>query len=1078
MSGGAPQGRFYADLHIHSKYSRATSKDCDLEHLAYWGLRKGITVVGTGDFTHPAWRAELREKLVPAEPGLFRLRDDIERAVRREPGVAAAPDVPIRFMLSVEISNIYKRHDKTRKIHNLVYAASLDTADRIAERLETIGNIRSDGRPILGLDSRDLLEITLEAGEDAYLVPAHIWTPWFAMFGSKSGFDTVEACFGDLTRHIFAIETGLSSDPAMNWRLSQLDRYRLVSNSDAHSPPKLGREANAFTTALDYFAMRRALETGEGFAGTVEFFPEEGKYHLDGHRKCEVRLTPEETRALEGRCPVCGKPLTVGTMSRVSELADRPDGFELAEGDPYRSFVPLPEVISEIVGAGPGSKRVAKDYERLLSAVGPELYILERAPVEDVRKASSEIVAEAIRRMRSGEVIREAGFDGEYGVVRMFTREELARRTCVDMLFGVEWTMPQLKPETPRAGASGQAAAESGPAPEPAPVRASAPAVATPALAPELRVEDVSRGMLGGLDPDQAAAARVTEGSLLIVAGPGTGKTRTLTRRIAHLIRDCGAAAESCLAITFTRRAAEELRERLASLLLAGSAAAGSLPVRVHTFHGLCLELLREALREDGQGDGARRLLGLTPAFRVAHEWEQLAAIMEGMNLEAGPARRLLRGISRLKRTRARAEPGSELEQARAAYERHMRAQDWVDCDDLVALATQLLAADEELRARLQRRYRYVSVDEYQDVDELQYRLIRQLAPPGSNLCVIGDPDQAIYGFRGADVGFFLRFRDDYPGAREVQLTRNYRSGRCIVDASMQVIARASLVAGRVLSSQQDHERRLVVHEAPSAAAEAEFVVHTIERLIGGYSFFSVDSGRVSSGAASTYGFSDFAILYRSSAQLAPLEEALTRSGIPYQRRSHNRLGDRPGVQELVLALTRAPTPTGGRDGLCALAALEAIAADEPAHEPTLELLRPLASRCATVDDLLTEIAMGAECEVWDPRAARVSLLTLHASKGLEFPVVFLVGCEDGVVPLRFGGDRSGDDEERRLFFVGMTRAEQRLLLTRATKRLWRGAVREQSASPFTRDIDEGMVERPELAPRPKRVENPQLTLF
>ncbi|MCA9717948.1 MAG: AAA family ATPase, partial [Myxococcales bacterium] len=271
--------RFYADLHIHSKYSRATSKDCDLERFAYWGLRKGIAVVGTGDFTHPAWREELREKLVPAEPGLFRLRDDIERAVRARPGIAATPDAPLRFMLSVEISNIYKRHGQTRKIHNLVYAPSLDAADRIAQRLETIGNVRSDGRPILGLDSHDLLEIVLEADDAAYLVPAHIWTPWFAMFGSKSGFDTVEACFGDLTKHIFAIETGLSSDPAMNWRLSQLDRYRLVSNSDAHSPPKLGREANAFTTALDYFAMRRALETGEGFAGTVEFFPEEGKYH-------------------------------------------------------------------------------------------------------------------------------------------------------------------------------------------------------------------------------------------------------------------------------------------------------------------------------------------------------------------------------------------------------------------------------------------------------------------------------------------------------------------------------------------------------------------------------------------------------------------------------------------------------------------------------------------------------------------------------------------------------------------------------------------------------------------------------
>src|SRR5882724_6796534 len=304
--------RFYADLHVHSKYSRATSRDLDLEHLAHWAARKGIGVVGTGDFCHPAWAAELKEKLVPAEGGLFRLRDDIEQAVAAT--LPAACRTPVRFMLEVEISTIYKKADKTRKIHHLIYAPDFATVDRISARLGKIGNIKSDGRPILGLDSRDLLEITLEGGPDAYLVPAHIWTPWFAALGSQSGFDSVAECYGDLTEHIFAVETGLSSDPAMNWRLSMLDRYRLVSNSDAHSPGKLGREATTFDCDQNYFSIRRALETGEGFVGTVEFFPEEGKYHLDGHRKCDVRLDPKETQEKGGRCPVCGQPVTVGVL--------------------------------------------------------------------------------------------------------------------------------------------------------------------------------------------------------------------------------------------------------------------------------------------------------------------------------------------------------------------------------------------------------------------------------------------------------------------------------------------------------------------------------------------------------------------------------------------------------------------------------------------------------------------------------------------------------------------------------------------------------------------------------------------
>jgi DNA helicase-2/ATP-dependent DNA helicase PcrA len=370
----------YADLHVHSRFSRATSRDCDLEHLAFWAGKKGISVVGTGDFTHPGWFEEIQSKLAPAEPGLYRLRPEVEKEVAERLGRAAPNHV--RFMLQVEISTIYKKDGRTRKVHHLVYAPEIEHARRLSQSLARIGNIASDGRPILGLDSRNLLEIVLESGEGCYLVPAHIWTPWFAVLGSQSGFDSIEHCYGDLSGEVFALETGLSSDPAMNWRLSALDRYALVSNSDAHSPPKLGREACAFDTEPDYFAMRRALQTGEGYCGTVEFFPEEGKYHFDGHRKCGVCWPPEETRRHGGKCPVCGKPVTVGVMYRVCELADRTEAAAAApqRAAPFRSLIPLEEILAEVHGVGAQSNTVQRKYEELIAQLGPELFILDSVP--------------------------------------------------------------------------------------------------------------------------------------------------------------------------------------------------------------------------------------------------------------------------------------------------------------------------------------------------------------------------------------------------------------------------------------------------------------------------------------------------------------------------------------------------------------------------------------------------------------------------------------------------------------------------------------------------------------------------
>ncbi len=341
---------FHADLHIHSKFSRACSKDCDIPHLAAGALRKGISVLGTGDFTHPAWADELKGSLVPAEAGLLRLRPDLERDLRRH--VPPACEQPVRFMLSVEISTIYRRDERTRKVHHLIYAPTFEAADRITASLAKIGNLASDGRPILGLDSRDLLEITLEAGPGCYLVPAHIWTPWFAVLGSRSGFDAVADCYGDLAGEIFAVETGRSSDPRMNWMCSSLDAYRLVSNSDAHSPPALGREATTFRGRDGLLLDREALRAGDGLAVTIEFYPEEGKYHLDGHRKCGITFEHGQTRARDGACPECHKPLTVGVPHRAAELADRPDGFRPEGAADFNNLVPLAEIISEILSWG------------------------------------------------------------------------------------------------------------------------------------------------------------------------------------------------------------------------------------------------------------------------------------------------------------------------------------------------------------------------------------------------------------------------------------------------------------------------------------------------------------------------------------------------------------------------------------------------------------------------------------------------------------------------------------------------------------------------------------------------------
>ena len=411
---------FYADLHIHSRYARATSRDCDLPHLDLWARKKGIGLVGPGDFTHPVWRRELWEQLTPAEEGVYQLKEEF-RLPWEGPGESP------RFLVTGEISSIYRQGGKTRKVHNLLLLPSLEAAEKLSRRLELVGNLHSDGRPILGLSSHDLLEITLEVCPQAMCIPAHIWTPHFSLLGAFSGFDSVEECFGDLTSYIHAVETGLSSDPPMNWNVPLLDGMQLVSHSDAHSPQKLGREANLLETGFSYPEVKAALETGEGLWGTVEFFPEEGKYHLDGHRACGVRLSPQETRALQGKCPVCGKRLTVGVEHRVEDLACRQPGSSRENRKPFAKLVPLATVLSTCLGRGEQTKTVQAAYERLLSQLGTEFSILREAPVETIAAVAGEPVARGISLLRQGKAAWQPGFDGVYGTLSLEPEEPLPR---------------------------------------------------------------------------------------------------------------------------------------------------------------------------------------------------------------------------------------------------------------------------------------------------------------------------------------------------------------------------------------------------------------------------------------------------------------------------------------------------------------------------------------------------------------------------------------------------------------------------------------------------------------------------
>lgn len=950
---------YYTDLHIHSKYSRATSKSCNLEELALWAKKKGLSLISTGDFTHPAWFNEIKDKLVPAGEGVYRLRPDIEKELQ-------LGENPVKFLLSVEISTIYKKGDKTRKVHHVVFVPNIETAHVFREKLGAIGNIKSDGRPILGLDSRNLLETVLESGENSFIIPAHIWTPWFSVLGSKSGFDSIEECYEDLSEHIFAVETGLSSDPQMNWHVSKLDKYRLVSNSDAHSPSKLAREATVFNHNPDYYSLMHALKTGEGYVGTVEFFPEEGKYHEDGHRKCNVCLTPEETKNLNGICPVCGKPVTIGVSYRVNELSDRKEIITppATAGEVF-SLVPLQEIISEIMQVGPQSKSAVCEYERLVYRFGSELAILQDIPTDEISKAST-LLGEGISRLREGKVIKHAGYDGEYGVIRLFEDNELVKKNFVNLKLDIDIPQDDVKTLPEKSAINIIANTNSN----------------------DCEKVNEEKHVKHGLDEFQQSAVVNEKNQLLIVAGPGSGKTTVLTQRIVHLINDKNIAPQNCLAITFTRKAAQEMRERLAKFLNGNAKS-----VNIHTFHSLCFSILKENYEK----------AGLSKDFIVMSEQEKSLCKDEII-----------------------------LEKA-------------LGFDDLILLSVKLLSEDEIILNIYRNRFKYTFVDEYQDIDENQYKLIRLLVPDNGNIFVIGDPNQAIYGFRGGDAKFFNNFTEDYPDAQIINLKNNYRSTNSIVDASNQMINSFNIVS----MYDKSHEK-ITIHTAPTDKAEAEFVASTIESLIGGHSFFSLDSQR-SEGDECNYSFSDFAILYRTSSQLPPIIEAIKRTGMPYVNLSNDLLCEKKPIRNFLNNLNDNEMVS------------EQIKSsyNELAKEVDEYILKYLLNLAANHNDkngFIHEISFLTEADTLDKRSDRITLMTLHSAKGLEFKCVFIVGLENDILPLYRAKEPDEVEEERRLLYVGMTRAKERLFLTHANRRKWLGTYKNLPVSPFLEKIKDELL--------------------
>lgn len=1057
---------YIADLHIHSRFSMATSRQLTIPHLAGWAMCKGINVLGTGDFTHPAWQAELEENLIfDEESGLYRMKG----APDMPAGQGKIQAEPPLFCLQTEISSIYKRGGKSRRVHNLVFFKRLEDVKNFSKKLAQIGNIESDGRPILGLDSRDLLELVLETSDTGVCIPAHIWTPWFSLFGSKSGFDAIEECFGDLTDHIFALETGLSSDPAMNRLVSALDKYALVSNSDAHSGANLGREANLFAGSPSYdglfSSLRRAAKREpvagreEYFCGTLEIYPEEGKYHLDGHRNCHVVMTPEESAAHGNICPVCGKPLTIGVLHRVWELADRKKQPVLANEPEVFPIIPLAAVFAQLGGVSSQSKAARTLYSRCLEGLGSELAVLAQLPVEQIKEYDS-FLAEAVRRIRTGELGLKGGYDGEFGTIELFSQEEMKeiapayaalcgrkRRSSAQVLPVQKEKAASAAPLDAKKGTKGEDRTDRG--------RKHAPTGSFLEERERLRKKSDADSSCIRLSEEQEKACAHAGDPLLVLAGPGSGKTRVLTERMVRLLEK-GTDPSSVIALTFSRKAAQEMEERVQSRL-----PAVSLPF-CGTFHAFAWKIIKKAhpdavLLSDQQSSALLE-----------------KAMSETMPMTGKSERRRLADCFWLRREQCLQGGENPAEMAVAERYAALKKEGGQHVFDFTDLLEQFTASLEAKAISLS--YEHVLVDEVQDLSLLQLRMLKALLPQdGTGFFGIGDPEQAVYAFRGAARDIAAQLAEIWPGLRVQGLTMSYRSSQKVLDA-------AGYAAGHAVGTDRPHMKaartlsaELTGYEAPDKGLEERGVANQIAHLLPKTSHTLLDEQEGSHGHALEGALlpSDIAVLVRLKAQIPSLARALSRRGIPVQmpsmalfwqdetmERILGWLGMQLGKGHLSFGLAPyagVQKNTVSPAELVPLIVKEKLADMSFFQSDAWAMLVKAYAQAGSWEQLFQDILWQKEVDCLQSKAQSVRILTMHAAKGLEFRAVFIPGFNDGIMPLdrmllKGGGPGISPDEEaeeRRLLYVAMTRASEAVFVSWSAKRHLYGRELELKPSRF-----------------------------
>ncbi len=1028
--------KFIADFHIHSHYSLATSKNLVPDQLDYWAKLKGVDVIATGDCIHPGWLSELKKKLSENGTGLLSLKPEFSLQ-NTSPNLFLPKKLQkeTSFILTTEISSIYKKNGKVRKVHNLCVFPNFAAAEKFQKRLDKIGNIRSDGRPILGLDSKNLLEILLETDDKAFLIPAHIWTPWFSVLGSKSGFDSIDECYEDLTQHIFALETGLSSDPPMNRVCSFLDKFNLVSNSDAHSPEKIGREANIFDCEKTFSGIYDALKFDKGFVGTIEFFPQEGKYHYDGHRKCNICFTPLETINHNGICPICHTPLVKGVMYRVAELADRDEPINKKK---FYSITSLPDIISEITGKSTSSNACKIEYFKILEKIGSDFHTLLFSDLTKISETNF-LLGEAIKRLRNGNVKIKSGYDGEFGEIKMFDKSEIENLQNISLFSdeaiknkkrtSLDFNIKNFKFEAKLHKATLNDK--------------------KPDFSKYVDLSDIQKIIINHQD-----------GPIMAIAGPGTGKTSVLVERIAMLVRN-GIDQGNILAITFSNKAAEEIKTRLAEKII-------HLGVNTSTFHKLGLKIISENLEKTGREKN----------FFIVDDEDKLQILKE-IFPDKKSVNKILKNISFYKQgikvLPEKLENEDEFEMILNQYNSRLKKMNAFDLDDLIFHAEQILTNNPEIKENYKKKFKYILVDEYQDINAKQYELILALLPRTSpNLFVIGDPDQAIYGFRGSDKSFVAKLERDFPNIKKIKLEKSYRCPNNILQLGSQILKKENSLEG------QESEIITEICECDTDSDEAKMIAEKIDELIGGIRSLSLHQTkkRKSRLEPRVKSFSDFAVLCRTTKIFESIAKKLKSKSIPfqivgqanfYQEKTYKNLVKkfRDFYFEIEIDLD---IKNLFQKNANLLEIFERILenfdfAKIKTDENYNNFKKILENYKANYTDFLRDIFLNSPVDDIDFKEESVKIMTMHASKGLEFEAVFIPGCEEGIIPLEIFGPKTKDelDEENRLFYVAATRSKKYLILSYSKKRFIEGRLLNLQKSSILDRFEKNLFEQKKI---------------